>query len=239
MKEFDTGLNVTAISAVVIAVVIIGGLYAASMLLPPGPAPTTTTPTTTTPNGGYGIRAADYLNSRRGDVEFYWIFNCTFVNEDLSAYYSEYESSAFVDGVLMNRTESGGFINVLFSPWHDEIVGSGDLTISQWENLAGSIVNTIEDLPDYAGTPELTSWYPTLNLGIYFNDGTFFAMQFYGTDEVVSLSNGTWDGFTEHGWPNLTGYDPEDHWLQPAGLMAAPINLLYSTITENAPYPST
>ncbi|MFW9918529.1 MAG: hypothetical protein ACFFED_02950 [Candidatus Thorarchaeota archaeon] len=234
MKEYDTGLNITAISAVVVAIVVVSGLFVVTVLLPPGTP--TTTPTTTGPNGGYGIRAADYLNNRRGDVEFYWTCNCTLVNTDISSYYAETVPEAFVDGVLMNRTDSGGIINVLFSPWSERHIGIGELSVTQWENLAGTVVNTIEDLPDYVGIPEIESWYPTLNLGIYFNDGTFFALQYFASDGVVSLSNGTWDGFSEWGWPNTTGYDPNDHWLQSAGLMDIPMTALYSIVTENVPY---
>ncbi|MHA1907993.1 MAG: hypothetical protein ACW98Y_11905 [Candidatus Thorarchaeota archaeon] len=239
MKQYDTGMSTAMTSAIVIAIIVVSGLFAVTVFYPdwiPTTTPTTTTPTT--PNGGFGIRAADYLNSRRGDVTFYWIFNCSFVNIDLTGFYSQVESSAFVDGVKMLQTEDGANIEVLFSPYDANIIGIGNLSVSQWENLGGSLVNTLDDLPDSDSIPELTEWYPTFNIGIHFNDGTFLAMQYFGADQKLDLTNGTWDGFTEWGWPDITSYDYTPHWLDTGGLLDGPIGNFYTSITENAPYPS-
>ncbi|MDF1539207.1 MAG: hypothetical protein P1Q69_09935 [Candidatus Thorarchaeota archaeon] len=238
MKQYDTGMSTALTSAIVIAVIVVGGVFAATMFFPGTIIPTTTTtPTTpTTPGTSYGIRAAYYLESRRDDVAFYWIFNCSFVNNDLSAFYDDTQSGAFVDGVKMAGTEEGATVEVLFSPRTANIVGTGELSPSVWENLGGSIVNTIENLPD-SSYQELTDWYPTFNIGIYFTDGTFFALQYYSTDQMVDLTNGTWDGVTAQGWPLNTGYDPTSHWLYAAGLLDAPITSFYTAITENVLYP--
>jgi hypothetical protein len=206
-------------------------------LIPTGTTTTTTT-TTTTPNGGFGIRAANYLESRRGDVSFYWIYNCSFANSDLSTFYAQSEPTAFVDGVKMLQTESGANIEVLFSPYDANIIGTGDLSVAQWETLGGTLVNTLGDLPDAEGIPEITDWYPTFNIGIYFDDGTFLALQYFGADQKLDLTNGTWDGFNAWGWPNDTSYDFTPHWLDTGGLLEGPISNFYTAITENAPYPS-
>ncbi len=241
MKQYETGMSTAMTSAIVIAIIVVSGLFAATMLFP-GIIPTTPTTTPTTPttpqNGGFGIRAADYLNSRRGDVSFYWIYNCTFVNPDLSTYYAQTEPSAYVDGVKMLQTASGANIEVLFSPYDSNIVGTGSLSVAQWETLGGTLINTLDDLPDSEGTPEITNWYPTFNIGIYFNDGTFLALQYYYADQKLDLSNGTWNGFTEWGWPQDTSYDPTSHWLDTGGLLDGPVSNFYTAITENAPYPS-
>ena len=220
MKEYDTGMSTAMTSAIVIAIVVVSGLVVATVFYP-GIIPTTTTPTTTTPNGGFGIRAANYLESRRGDVSFYWIYNCSFVNNDLSNYYDQFQPGAFVDGVKMLQTTEGANIEVLFSPYNADIIGTGNLSTAQWENLGGALVNTLDDLPD-TDYSDLTNWYPTFNIGIYFNDGTFFALQYYLAEDVLDLSNGTWDGFNEWGWPNDTSYDPTSHWLDATGLLQGP-----------------
>ncbi|MFW9956326.1 MAG: hypothetical protein ACFFD3_17420 [Candidatus Thorarchaeota archaeon] len=248
MKQYDTGMSTAMTSAVVIAIVLISGLVAVTVFFPGGLIPTTTpttttptTPTTTTPNGGFGIRAADYLNSRREDVVFYCILNSTIVNEDLSAFYAQSHPGAFVDVVKLWRTETGGDIEVGFSPYDANIVGTGSITIAEWETLSGMFVNgAIAEMPDASNPPSSfpSTWPIELYMGIYFSDNTFFQVGYTASDGMVNLVNGTWTGgFTEWGWPEHSGYDSTDHWLSANGLLDAPMGELYSLITENAPYP--
>ncbi len=239
MKEYDTGIRSTSIVAVVIAIVAVAGLFTASTLIN-NVIPTTTTTGTNTnpPSGNYGIRAATYLESRRDDVVFYWMYNSSFVNEDLSDFYKTSHPDAYVDGVRMNRTDAGGIINVLFAPWSAGIIGEGVLPSSEWETMSGSLVNTIESLADYPGTPEIPDWYPTFTIGIYFDDGTFFLLQYYSAQQAVSLINGTWDGFNEWGWPNDISFAQTELWLDAANRMETPMNDFYTAITETVAYPS-
>ena len=238
MKEYDTGLNVTALSAIVIAVVVVGGLFAASMLIPPI-TPTTTTPTTT--GGSYGIRAAEYLNSRRDDIAFYWLYNSTFVNEDLSSFYSESHAGAFVDGVKMEQTESGGDIEVLFAPWDHSIVGTGSVDTTTWETLGGNLVDgALAQMTDHENQdmewPH--TWPVSFIIEIYFDDNTFLGLGYTESDQLVHIQNGTWSGgFTEWGWPDVTGFS-EGYNLNAGGLMDAPIQSFYNAITQNVAYPS-
>jgi hypothetical protein len=237
MKEYDTGMSTAMTSAIVIAVIVVSGLFVATIYYP-GVIPTTTPTTPTTiPNGGFGIRAADYLESRQGDISFYWIYNSSFVNTDLTTFYNQSQPGAFVDGVIMRQTTEGADIEVLFAPWDANIVGNGTLDTTQWTNLENSVVTALEGFSDTT-YPDLDNWYPTFNFGVYFNDGTFFSMQYWESGGVLDLSNGTWDGFSSHGFPNDTSYDPTSHWLLANGLLEGPISNFYTVITENVPYPS-
>ena len=244
MKEYDTGMNRTMLAAMVVAIVIAGGLLAASTFIPGGILPTTTPTTTTTtgPNGSnYGIRAANYLNSRVDNVEFYWLYNCSFVNEDLSAFYQETEPSVFVDGVKMVRGVEGVDIEVLFAPYDHNIVGTGSISLNDWGILSGSIINDgIGQMSDAVTHPDdwPHTWPVDLILEIYFDDDTFFQFGYTSSDSLVYLQNGTWTGgFTEWGWPDIVGLDGPAYWLNEGGHLTTPMNNLYTSITSNTPYP--
>jgi len=229
------------LAAIAVAVVIAGGLLAASTFIPGGIIPTTT-PTTTGPTGSnYGIRAANYLNSRVDNVEFYWLYNCTFVNEDLSAHYQETEPSAFVDGVKMIRGAEQVDIEVLFAPWHQNIVGAGSISLDDWGLLSGSIINDgIGQMSDAETHPDNWphTWPVDFILEIYFDDNTFFQFGYTSSDSKVYFQNGTWTGgFRESGWPDVTDYDGASYWLEAGGHLTTPMDDLFTTITTNASYP--
>ncbi len=243
MKEYETGTNTAVISAVVIALVIISGLYAATFFFPNDNIPTTTTTTTTTttnPGGSYGIRAANYLNTRHDDIAFYWIYNSTFVNERISEFYQASHAGAYVDGVKMQHTESGADIEVLFAPWNENVTGTGSINESLWESLGSSLVDgaigVMADNPDQ----EAVVWnagVPTLIIEIYFNDKTFFSLGYSSASNLVNLNNGTWTGgFTEWGWPEVSSIGPR-HNLLANGQMEAPMDAFYAAITQNVVYP--
>ena len=248
MKEYETGINTAVISAIVIAVVVISGLYAATLFIPNGNIPTTTTTTTsttttTTTNSGdsYGIRAANYLNTKRDDISFYWIYNSTFVNTRISEFYQESHAGAYVDGVMMQHSISGADIEVLFAPWNENITGTGSINESLWENLGGSLVDgaigQMADNPDQ----DAQVWNagpPSLIIEIYFNDNTFFSLGYSEIDNLVNLNNGTWTGgFTEWGWPEVSSMGTT-HNLIPNGLLVAPMDAFFAAITHNVAYPS-
>jgi len=64
-------------------------------------------------------------------------------------------------------------------------------------------------------------------------------VQYWQSGDVLDLSNGTWDGFTDSGFPNDTSYDPTSHWLNANGQLDTAIGNFYTAITENVPYPTT
>ncbi len=244
MKAYDTGLRTSITAAIVVAIVVIAGLYAATVLLPNGPTittPTTTNPTTTTPSGGYGVKAADYLNSRRDDIVFYWMSNSTFVNERLTNYYQDSEPDAFVDGVTMYKNSDGGNIEVLFAPYSENIVGTGSISNDKWNELSGALVNdAIALMLDTTNPPDEfpQSWPIDWYIDIFFDDNTFFYIGYTASDQMVYLQNGTWSGeMTEWGHPDITGFAESGYWLNANNLLDIPMNLFYNAITENVDYP--
>jgi len=223
------------IAALVIAVVIICGLLAASVINPGNN-------TSTTPNGSnYGIRVANFLNSRVDNVEFYWIYNSTFVNEDISEYYQETEQSAFVYGVKMTRGLEQVEIEVLFEPWSQNIVGTGSLSLDNWATLSGSFINNgIGQMSVTETSHEYWphTWPVTFILEIYFDDNTFFLFGFSSSDGLVYLRNGTWTGgYRENGWPETVDSFGPSVWLNEGGHLTSPMVDLFTTITSNVPYP--
>ncbi|MCK5151560.1 MAG: hypothetical protein KAQ65_06965, partial [Candidatus Thorarchaeota archaeon] len=178
---------------------------------------------------------------RREDVAFYSILNCTLVNVDLSNHYTETQPGAFVDIVKLFKTGAGGDIEVGFSPYDANILGSGEITVAEWETLSGQFVNSIEVMPDATNPPESfpSTWPIDLYMGIYFNDNTFFQIGFTESDQMVNLVNGTWTGnFNDMGWPEHSGYSSQEYWLNATGLLVQPMDALFSLITDNVPYPS-
>ncbi|TFF68090.1 hypothetical protein EU520_00835 [Candidatus Thorarchaeota archaeon] len=237
MKWYETGLGKAAVASVVIAVIAISGFLALSIFLPgdeTGPP--------TGPQTGFGARAADYLNSRRDDVVFYWMCNSSFVNNRLTQYYQQTEPDAYVDGVRMSKYAESGTIEVLFAPYSANITGHGEVSLDDWGTLSGSLVDdAIALMPDAADHPDdfPGTWPIDFYVSIFFDDNTFFYIGYTQSDQMVFLQNGTWTGeLTEYGHPEITGRAETGYWLDANGLMTDPMDDFYNVITENVAYPA-
>ena len=238
MRNYDTGISSKVFAAVIVAVVITSGVVFIGMNLPGGGVTPTTTPTTTGSMTGLGARAADYLNSMRDNVVYYWMSNSTFVNLNLSTYYDSMHPGAYVDAVYMTENETGGEINVLFHPYYDNIVGKGVLTENEWNSLSGSLID------DGVGQMEEASSHPTgdwphtwpvdFYMYAYFNDATFFYIGFTAADGFVFLQNGTWTS-DEYG-PRPISWS-SGYWLEENGHLQTPLLNLYTAITTKVSYP--
>lgn len=235
MRNYNTGVSSKVAATVISAVILIAGVYAIAIYLPgqgngstPGPK-------------SLGAITAEFLNSKRDDVQFYFLCNSTFVNEDLTDFYEQSKPGAYVDGVLMNRTATGGDIGVLFSPWQSNIVGTGTILAAEWDSLSGAIIDDGIGLMEEPITPPTgdfpLSWPITFYFEIYFDDDTCFFAGFSSIDGYLYIRNGTWSGeFSNFGWPIPTGWD-SGAWLLDGGYMSAGMNALYTVITTNVSYP--
>ena len=156
-----------------------------------------------------GAKTAAYLNSLRDNVQYYFMCNSTFVNDDLSDFYSQTHPGAYVDGVRMNRTVDGGNIDVLFSPWDAYITGTGHVSVAEWNTFSG----------------------------VFFDDNTCFFAGFSAVDGYFYVKNGTWTGqFGPMGWPITYDWDV-GYWLVEGGHLAAGMSALYTLITDSVTYP--
>jgi hypothetical protein len=230
------------LAAVVVAIIITAGVFIVATNLPSnGGNNTTTTPTN--PVTGLGARAALYLNSMRDNVVFYWMCNSTFVNLNISDYYDSVHPGAFVDGIYMTENETGGEINVLFSPYYDDIVGKGTLTETEWNSLSGSLIDDGIGQMEAASNPPSGDWPHTwpidLYMTVYFNDDTCFFVGFTGSDRLVYIVNGTWSGgYDNKIAPPWTSYG-SGYWLSENGHFSVPLHNLYEAITTHVSYPGT
>ena len=228
-------------ATIVVAVVITAGVFAASVWFPNQPTNPTTPTTPTTPTGGYGPLAVEYLETRRDDVEFYFLYNCSLVNEDLSSFYDQTESGAFVDMVKMISNGSHVNIEVSFSPWSADLVGRGAITDADWALLNGALIdNGLGMMTDATEHPDdfPHTWPVTFLANIYFDDFTFFEMGYTESDGMVFIRNGTWTGeFNEWGQPDVTGHASFGYWLNEGGHLGTPLTDLSTAITENVQYP--
>ena len=173
----------------------------------------------------------------RDNVEFYFLCNSSFVNQDITDFYAQSEPTAFVDGIMMNRTDTGGRIRVLFSPYDAGIVGSGEITTTQWNSFSGLIVDDgIAQMNESETTPDLGMGPLDLYFAMFFNDGTCFYLLFSSGNGLVQIYNGTWTGEFVNGWP-VGGSTSDEYWLVEDGHLATAINTLYTTITNNVSYP--
>ncbi len=235
MRNFDTGVSGKVMASVLAAVVITAGVVALAIYFPGGNEPTPPTPT------GLGAETAIFLNSMNEHVQFYFMLNCTFVNEDITDFYAQSEPGAYVDGVRMNRTTTGGDIQVLFSPYDAEIIGTGHISTTDWNSISGSLIDDGIGQMEAPETPPEdsfpTTWPIDFYFYVYFDDGTYFFSGFSNTDGLLFMENGTWSGeFNMFGWPINTGADP-GVWLLEGGHLTAGINALYTAITTNVSYP--
>ncbi|MFW9847182.1 MAG: hypothetical protein ACFFD6_10565 [Candidatus Thorarchaeota archaeon] len=246
MRKYDSSLGTSLLAPVIVAIIIVAGFAAAMVWFPGGIGPTTTTTTTTTTpttgdRQGYGPLAADYLNSRREDVVFYWMCNSTFVNEDLSAFYDGQHAGAFVDGVQMWRNDTDYCrIEVLFAPWSNDIVGSNWLNPDDWFSLSGSLIDDgVGQMADASTHPTdfPHTWPVDFWVEVFFEDLSMFYIGYTSSDGYVYLANGTWTGsYTEWGWPEVSGYNP-GVWLLEGGYLVTPIANFYTAITTTVSYP--
>jgi len=236
MKNYNTGLSRKVFASMIAAVVITAGVVALAVYFPGGGGGTIPTDPT-----GLGALTAEYLNSMRDNVEFYFICNSTLVNEDITSFYAQTQPGAFVDGIRMNRTPTGGDIGVLFSPYHAGIIGTGQITTTEWSSLSGLIVDDgigqMEEPTSPPGPNDFpTSWPVDLYFAMYFNDSTCFYAGFTSTDGLLFIQNGTWTGEFIDGWP-VPGTFSEGAWLLEGGHLATAIDALYTTITTTVDYP--
>ena len=235
MRNYNTGISSKAFAALIAAVVITAGVFAVAIYFPgegngPDPDPT---------NLGYQV--AEFINSKRENVQFYWMCNSTFVNQNITDYYTQSEPSAFVDGIKMNRTATGGEIILLFAPWHAGITGVGQISTTEWNTISGTIVDDgigQMEAPDTPPTGEFPlSWPIDFYFSIYFDDDTCFMAGFSYSDGYLFIQNGTWSGeFSPYGWPITTGWD-DGTWLVEDGHLTAGIEALYTSITTSVSYP--
>lgn len=243
MRNYETGISSKAFASVLVALVITTGVVIIGLNLPGGGiGPTNTTPTTPTgPFTGLGARAANYLNSMRDNVVYYWMCNSTFVNLNLSSYYNGVHPGAFVDGLYMTENETGGEIHVLFSPYDSGIVGTGTLTETEWNSMSGSIIDDGIGQMEAAANPPAGDWPHTWPVDFYmfacFNDNTFFYFGYTSGDGLAFIQNGTWSGsvFDEGGPYPLTW--ETGYWLDAGTHLDVPLQNLYTTITNAVSYP--
>jgi len=218
-------------ASVLAAVVLTAGVVAVAIYFPGiGPGDPDPDPTS------LGARTADYLNSMRDNVQHYFIANCSFVNEDITGFYQQTEPTAFVDGIRMNRTESGGDIDVLFAPWDASIVGSGSISTVEWNSLSGIIVDDGIGQMNETTDPGPGMWPPDLYFAIFFDDLTCFHLMLSNAEGVVRIQNGTWSGTYSNGWPVSVTFG-EEYFLEEDGHLASGVAALYSAITSTVSYP--
>ena len=239
VKNYDTGMSSRIFASVLVAIVITAGVVFIGINLPGGGVVPTTTTSTTGTRSGLGARAANYLNSMRDNVVYYWMSNSTFVNLNLSTYYDSVHPGAYVDAVYMTENETGGEINVLFSPWDAYIKGTGALTETEWNSLSGSLIDDGVGQMDEATSHPTDSWPHTWPVDFFmyacFNDFTFFYIGFTSSDGFVFLQNGTWV-MNEDNRPQPTSHE-EGYWLLENGHLQTPLLNLYTAITTKVSYP--
>ena len=231
MRKYNTGVSSKVFASMIAALVLTAGVFAVAIYLPGiGPGPDTG-PTS------LGALTAEFLNSMRDNVQHYFVANCSLVNEDITGFYQQSEPTAFVDGIRMNRTSTGGEIEVLFSPWDARIIGTGTVSTEQWNGLSGTIVDDgIGQMNETDSDPGSITGPPDLYFAIFFDDLTCFHLFFSSDEGVVRIQNGTWTGTYENGWPRSATFG-EEFFLEEDGHLTAAMDALYSIITTSVSYP--
>jgi hypothetical protein len=235
MRKYNTGVSSKVFASMIAAIVLTAGVFAVAIYFPGGGTGPPPRPSS------LGARTAEFLNSMQDNVQFYFMYNSTFVNDDLSDFYAQTEPGAYVDGVLMNRTATGGDIGVLFSPWDANLVGTGQISTIEWNSLSGAIIDDGIGQMEAPEDPPVgdfpLNWPIDFYFNVFFDDDTCFFAGFSSTDGYLYIQNGTWSGdFSPHGWPISTGWD-DGAWLLEGDHLTDGINALYSTITSNVNYP--
>jgi hypothetical protein len=241
MRNYETGISNKALAAIIVAVVVTSGVFLAVANLPNGGIGPNTTPTIPTgPTDGVGARAALYLQSMRDNVEYYWMSNSSFVNNDLSTYYDAQHSGAFVDGLYMVKTETGGEINLFFAPY-PHTIGTGTLSETEWNTMSGSLIDDGLGMMDAVEDPPTSDWPHTWPVDFYtfvcFDDNTFFYFGYTSSDGLAFIQNGTYSGSAmDESGPIIETWN-DGIWLDAGDHLTIPLQTLYSTITGAVSYP--
>jgi hypothetical protein len=235
MRKYNTGVSSKVFAVMIAAVVLTAGVFAIAIYFPGGGNGTPPDPTS------LGAITAEFLNSKRENVQFYWMCNSTFVNQDITDYYAQSEPSAFVDGIRMNRTATGGEITLLFAPYHASIRGTGQIATTEWDSLSGSIVDDGIGQMEEPENPPVgefpLTWPIDFYFSIFFDDNTCFYAGFTSGDGYLYIQNGTWSGeFSSFGHPIVTSWD-DGAWLLEGGHLSYGIDALYTIITTSVSYP--
>ena len=240
MRNYETGISNKAMAAVIVAVVVTTGVFLAATNTP-GAGIIPTTPTIPTgPANGAGARAALYLQSMRDNVEYYWMSNSSFINNDLSTYYDAQHSGAFVDGLRMTKTETGGEVEILFAPY-PHTIGTGTLSETEWNTMSGSLIDVGLGMMEAVEDPPTEDWPHTWPVDFYmfvcFNDSTYFYFGYTSSDGLAFIQNGTYSGSaTDPNGPIIETWS-DGIWLDAGDHLTVPLQTLYNTITSAVSYP--
>ena len=191
----------------------------------------------------FGLVMASFLEGNSDKIEFWWIYNCTLVNENLTEHYRQEQVTAYVDGVYLFLNSSVVQVSVLFAPYTEKIVGRGQLSAAAWANLSDSLIHSgIGRMERAAGHPDYfpNTWPIELLMEVYFNDNTLFYIGYSAQQHLVYVQSGSWSGkFAESGWPIVTGYAESGEWLEEAGHLQGVLPQFLVTILNAVPlYPT-
>ena len=157
----------------------------------------------TSPNEGsltVGAQIAQYMEELEDQIVFFWSYNNTWVNENLTNIYSQY-----IDGLLagMNKTTNETIIALVHEPQADSAtVDLRKVTIlfEDFRTLIGDLSNTTDlSLQDV--------FPPTFMIDIAYSDNNSISLVYSAELSVLGVLNGTWQYDLYYEW----GFD-NTHW---------------------------
>jgi hypothetical protein len=136
-----------------------------------------------------GSRLIKKITSRASDVSWFWSSNNTWINENISTYFSEY-----IDAFQVANTSNADQAAIFRIP-QDTL--NATIDISEFENKVHGILDVIKQM-DTKASDNLSMddvFPPTFSLSVAYKDGTSHELIFSQKDNYLALWSGTWSYF--------------------------------------------
>jgi hypothetical protein len=192
-------------------------------------------------SGALLLSFQDEFESDDSHAVYMFLCNCTLINDNLTNYYKQFNSSAYVDTIEFREYNDTVQIKVLFAPWTANIIGTGEISSELWGTLCSSIVdNGILVMNQTANHPDdfNDAWPFDLYLQIYYDDLTFQHIGYGKSNGLIAITSGTWTGqYYTHGVPIKEEWNSKTTWLVEDGFFRNAMSNLYNIVTANVQYP--
>jgi hypothetical protein len=133
-----------------------------------------------------GSRLIKKITSRASEVSWFWSSNNTWINENLSTYFSEY-----IDAFQVANTSNTDQAAIFRIPQNTL---NATINISEFENKLLGILDVIKQM-DTKASNNLTMddiFPPTFSLSVAYNDGSAHELIFSQENKYLSLWSGSW-----------------------------------------------
>lgn len=134
-----------------------------------------------------GERIAARMAAAEENISYVWCYNNSFVNFNLSEYYSP----LYIDGVSIGRSLNSSVVMALI---HEPLAEIEEVSQSSLNSVMAGFRTAVSNIGDYSQITNIDDiWPPDFLIDIGYEDGTSFSLVYSKEEQVLSFLNGTWE----------------------------------------------